>query len=570
MSLSAKRINGVLVIVLWAALFAGCGGSGARVSTPATLPQSKSPALATRSAKATTGNVTFAIGFTPKAKAGRITPKYVSPSTQSLQIGTDGINPVIVNLTALSPNCSPGPTAPGAYICTASLTVPAGDHVFTVTAFDLADAKGNVLSTNSTGTVYVKPTARTTVSIVLEGTVHYVILVLATTNPPLGKAATIGLTAILEDADQNLIVGSAAYEFPVTLTTSDSTNGRLSKTTVNSPADVSGISADYTGANVASITYSATATGLPAANAINAVLTPGAPAKLLYVTNEVSGYVSVFDLSNPTAAPTEIGVNNPEGVAVDASGKLYVANTFSDCWGFETFEILVFDTAHGNAALPAITGGGLTAITLGVAVDAGGKLYAVTNGTNRVNVFDTAHGNAALPAITGGGLVQAYDVAIDASGKLFVSDASAVRVFDTAHGNAVLPSIPVAELFGGPGGVAVDADRKLYVSGADSGTVSVFDTAHGNAPLPTITGGGLNEPLGLTLDATGKLYVANVFGPSVSVFDTAHGNAALPTITGGGLNNPVYVAIGPDQPPGQRRSIDARQFCGSADSQHRR
>jgi YVTN family beta-propeller protein len=61
----------------------------------------------------------------------------------------------------------------------------------------------------------------------------------------------------------------------------------------------------------------------------------------------------------------------------------------------------VFDTAHGNAELPAITGGGLSEPD-GVAVDPGCKLYIANLGTNSVSVFDTAHGNAVLPAITGG------------------------------------------------------------------------------------------------------------------------------------------------------------------------
>jgi hypothetical protein len=114
---------------------------------------------------------------------------------------------------------------------------------------------------------------------VLDGVVQYVDLTVATINPPIGAAATIGLTVNVEDADYNLIFGAAPFEHPVTLTTTDSINGALSKTTLNSPGDTSGITVNYTGADVASITYSATAAGLLAANVINAVLTPGAPTK---------------------------------------------------------------------------------------------------------------------------------------------------------------------------------------------------------------------------------------------------------------------------------------------------
>lgn len=50
-------------------------------------------------------------------------------------------------------------------------------------------------------------------------------------------------------------------------------------------------------------------------------------------------------------------VTHPVGLAIDASGKLYVANAASPP------SILVFDTAHGNAVLPPITGAGLNVFT---------------------------------------------------------------------------------------------------------------------------------------------------------------------------------------------------------------
>jgi YVTN family beta-propeller protein len=133
----------------------------------------------------------------------------------------------------------------------------------------------------------------------------------------------------------------------------------------------------------------------------------------------------------------------------------------------------------------------------GVAVDASGKLYVANYYGFSVSVFDTAHGNAVLPAITGG-LGYPVGVAVDASGKLYVANGGSccpqsfrVSVFDTAHGNAVLPAINTLFL---PNEVAVDTNGKLYVTGHDTAGVFVFDTAHGNIGLPAITGGGLGFP----------------------------------------------------------------------------
>jgi hypothetical protein len=256
-----KRAQGIFASGLWALLAVGCGGGSSVSSLPPGVLSQSSTHVA-QSTQTAAANVSFAIGIRPKAKAGVVQPRYVSPSTQSLQVLVDGAKGIIVNLTPQSPNCSPNPAVSGAYVCSASLSVPAGSHVFTVTTYDLTAGKGNVLSTNSTGPVTVKPTGTTTISLVLQGQVKYVLLALAPTNPPLGAAAAIGLTATLEDADQNLIIGRTPYEYAVTLTTSNATAGPLSKTTLKSPADADGITVNYSGANVAAITLSATARGL--------------------------------------------------------------------------------------------------------------------------------------------------------------------------------------------------------------------------------------------------------------------------------------------------------------------
>jgi hypothetical protein len=313
MDLSTNRINGVLAIGLCAVMVAGCSSGGASIGTSPMRPQSQSPVLTAHFTKAANGNVTFTIKIKPKQKTSRVTPKWVSPWTNSLKILTDGANPVIVNLTLSSPNCSPNR---GFYLCTASLSVAAGNHVFTVTTYDSAGAEGNVLSTNTTGTVYVKPTGTTTVSIVLEGVVQYVYLQLVTPYPPVGKAAAIGLSVALEDADQDLIMGPAPYEYPVTLTTTDPSKGPLSKTVLKSPADTAGITVNYNGANVASITYSATASDLPAAHITNAYLAPGTTftrypipgGRPQDITDGPDGALWFTELSSPYAGTPQVKI----------------------------------------------------------------------------------------------------------------------------------------------------------------------------------------------------------------------------------------------------------------------
>ena len=222
----------------------------------------------------------------------------------------------------------------------------------------------------------------------------------------------------------------------------------------------------------------------------------------LYVVNDdddVDPYnfsVSVLDTLHGNAALSRItggGLDFPRAAALSPSGKLYVTNLILPA------TISVFDTAHGNAALPAITApaGGQNYLG-GVAVDASGRLYVTLLDKPSVSVFDTLHGNAPLPAITGGGLTSPRDLAIDGSGKLYVVNASnSVLVFDTAHGNVPLNPINPITGLQNPSFLAIDAGGKLYVAGDYS--VSIFDTAHDNLQLPSITSGGLDYPAGLAV-----------------------------------------------------------------------
>jgi streptogramin lyase len=251
----------------------------------------------------------------------------------------------------------------------------------------------------------------------------------------------------------------------------------------------------------------------------------------------VANAISVFDIAHHDAPLTPIPVGNflsPSYITFDRFGKLYVSDASAR-------SITVFDTLHGNTELPSITAG-LTS-PQGIAVDARGRLF-VANGT-QISVFDTQHGNAALPAIVAVNFNPGA-LALDSSGKLYVPNGGdTVMVFDTKRGNAPLHTIT------GNGltlteGITVAAGGRLYVDSAE-GLISVFDTLHANAPLPPISGNGLAGPAGMVVDARGRLYVANFqYGPgnSILVFDTTtKRNTFIGTITGGGLMGAYSLAL---------------------------
>jgi hypothetical protein len=252
------------VAIAIVALLAACGG---RTSTLPPLSGAANRANSntgpTLSAPTTNGQ-TDGVAFTFSVPAGSgvaRSPLYVSLNTQSFVILTDGANPQTLNINKSSPNCHTINNG-GSLSCVIAIKTTPGTHNFTITSYSQRNGQGAALSTNSTGPIVVKGGDRMPISITLEGIVASAVLTLQTTNPPTGTAVRIPLTVVLKDASGAIIVGSDPFNNPITLTSSDPANGPLSKTVLKSPADEAGITANYNGASISSITYSATGTGL--------------------------------------------------------------------------------------------------------------------------------------------------------------------------------------------------------------------------------------------------------------------------------------------------------------------
>jgi serine/threonine-protein kinase len=170
---------------------------------------------------------------------------------------------------------------------------------------------------------------------------------------------------------------------------------------------------------------------------------------------------------------------------------------------------------------------------VGVAVDAAGKIYIAE--ADRVVTY-TANGTKTDPSIDTGPATNT-GIAV-AAGKIYVSavyegDGGELQTY-TASG---LPSIPTMDL-GVASSVAVDASGKIYITNSRFSSVTAY-TQNGESIVPTISA-GVHLPIGVTVDAAGKIYVANSLGGSLTTY-TAAGGQTAPTITG--LYGPVGVAV---------------------------
>jgi HYDIN/CFA65/VesB-like, Ig-like domain len=275
------------------------------------------------------------------------------------------------------------------------------------------------------------------------------------------------------------------------------------------------------------------------------------------------------------------GLGSPAGVAVDASGNIYVAND-GGCAGLNggADTVTVYAAgSNGSGAPKATISGPNTGLSCpsGVAVDGSGDIYVVVNGDTLTIYPAGSNGNVAPSAAISGsntGLDTPVGIALDGSGNIYVlnlgfnfSGSPFVTVYAAGSNGNVSPSATISGPNTGlnsPTGIAADDSGDVYIANAGTfsgiGALTVYPAGSNGDVLPSATiagpSTGLDDPQGIALDAGGNIYVVNqhsfsggvtVSNASLTVYPAGSNGNASPsaTITGGntGLDNPTGVAV---------------------------
>lgn len=223
--------------------------------------------------------------------------------------------------------------------------------------------------------------------------------------------------------------------------------------------------------------------------------------------NDFTGNVTTYTPDGKQTTPTiTAGIDFPLDVLVNKSGKIYVSNLEGPLSSGYVDRPLSFPTYSGNGSVttyksdgtqttPTITAS--IAGPVGLAVDASGKIYVVNLYNNTVTTYNP-DGTQTTPTITTG-LDNPRGIAVDANGKIYVanylggpSNAGSVTTY-TPDGKQTTPTITAGIVKAQ--GVAVDANGKIYVTnyqgpGSKGGFGSVTTyTANGTRTTPTISKG---------------------------------------------------------------------------------
>ncbi len=264
------------------------------------------------------------------------------------------------------------------------------------------------------------------------------------------------------------------------------------------------------------------------------------PAKA-YVIQTVAGSDSAGDGGSALAAQ----FSQMEGIAVDSRGTIYVADADDSRVRKITTDGVIQTVAGTGIAGFRGDGGAATAALLnhpyGIAVDASGNLYIADLGNARVRrvaldgtIATVAGGGLIVPGGNGDGspavnaqLLLPRNVAVDSGGTLYISDFGAHRVYQVTAfgtlttvagtGNGGLSgdgSLAQSAQLRSPAGLACDANGVLFI--ADSGNNRIRKVDHGIiTTMSVITG-----PTGVAAGPTGTLYVASAsyFGTTSKAF----------------------------------------------------
>jgi hypothetical protein len=262
------------------------------------------------------------------------------------------------------------------------------------------------------------------------------------------------------------------------------------------------------------------------------------------IVSTLAGQAGVRGATNATG--TAASFNLLFGVAVDASGNVYVADTFNNLIRMITSGGVV-TTLAGQVGTPGATNATGTAASFngpaGVVVDSSGNVY-VADSTNDLireispgGVVTTLAGQAGVFGSTNAtGTAASFNdptgVAVDSSGNVYVADTANNMIRKIAPGGVVTTfagqltagstnATGTAASFKDPDGVAVDSSGNVYV--ADTGNYlireispsGVVTTLAGQAGVQgsangTGTAASFNTPTGVAVDSSGDVYVADL------------------------------------------------------------
>jgi streptogramin lyase len=366
------------------------------------------------------------------------------------------------------------------------------------------------------------------------------------------SGSTLALTA-LSNAGQTLN-NLYSQTTGAALATTQAGNGTVPQPEINTLANILAACVNSTGPGSTPCTTlfsnaknGSTAPTDTATAAVNIAHNPGANISNLYGLQTANSPFQPALTSAPNDFTIAIvytggGLYSPEGVAIDASGNVWVA---SSSLGGSINEFSPAGAAISGSA--GYTGGGLSA-PYGILIDTSGNVWASNLNGNSLSEFNPTTGAPMnSTGFKGAGLNEPEEITIDPSGHIWAANfgGNSLSEFNSSDGSPVNATAFTGGGLYAPLGLAVDTGGHVWIANTDGNVLSEFNTSNGQAVSATGYTGSLSYPFGVAVDGSGNIWVANegILSSSISEFSSTGTVSSNSPITGGGLNGTVGLAI---------------------------
>ncbi|HTZ98302.1 MAG TPA: hypothetical protein VMB18_17995 [Terriglobales bacterium] len=298
--------------------------------------------------------------------------------------------------------------------------------------------------------------------------------------------------------------------------------------------------------------------------------------------NTVAGTPGSFGYMGDSGPATAAQLDEPEGVFVDGSGNIFIADTFNSVIREVTAVNGNIQTVAGNGTAGYSGDGGSATVAeldspTGVFVDGSGNIFIadtqnfiireVTSGT-----INTVAGTPGTEGYTGdGGLATSAElnypstIAVDGAGDIFIADTDNYVIREVVAGNISTFAGNNTLAYSGDGGLAtnaalnfpgetfVDSQGDVFIADSDSSVIREVVAATGN--IQTVAGNGisgysgdgaaatqaeLDFPSGVFVDGSGNIFIADTENSVIREVVAATGD--IQTVAGDGT--PGYLGDG--------------------------
>ncbi len=285
---------------------------------------------------------------------------------------------------------------------------------------------------------------------------------------------------------------------------------------VPDPVAITGGSYTLTAPSVSSVSPAKSATGVSTSSAVTATFSAAMNSSTINsgtftITGpngtQITGTVG-YDASTNTATftpslPLSTGTSYTATITTGAEGADNVALASAYSWSFTT-------TAPSAGGTNTFTAG---TEPMGIAIDASGHIWVANSGDGTVEELNSSGG--VIGTFGGGNITGAGYIAIDASGNVWVTgNGTAITELLKSSGYATSATFNMTTA--GSGGIAIDASGNVWATNTYSGTMTnlyEFLAPNYTSSNTFSTGFGGGVTTGLAIDASGNVWVGyNSYG----------------------------------------------------------